>query len=126
MGKLTRLQPNRVAAFDGRRVKPVATAKQVDPFYLSPEWRQLVAEIKRERWPRLMATQGHCCEDPECRAQHTSQTRIFFDHVLERRDRPDLELVKSNIMGRCGSSHTTKTLRERARRLSGGGGVSNP
>jgi len=42
--------------------------------------------------------------------------RIFFDHVLERKDRPDLALVKSNIMGRCGSSHSRKTAIERARR----------
>jgi 5-methylcytosine-specific restriction protein A len=96
--------------------------KIVDPFYVSPEWRGLCDQIKRERWPRLLAIKGHCCEDPKCTAQHTPQTRIFFDHVKERRDHPELALVKGNIMGRCGSSHTRKTADERRRRLKWRGG----
>ncbi len=114
MGKLTAI---------GSRIGVVSTrcislpTKTVDPFYLSPEWRGLCAEIKRERWPVLRERQGHCCEDPECRVQHTGRERIYFDHVLELRDRPDLALVKSNIMGRCGSSHTRKTGQARAARL---------
>lgn len=114
MGKLKAIGP-RIATVDTRRIKP--PDKQVDPFYLSPEWRGLCDEIKRERWPALRALRGHCCEDPDCRVQHTGHERIFFDHVLERRDRPDLALAKANIMGRCGSSHTTKTARVRAARL---------
>ena len=53
---------------------------------------------------------------PQCKARHSRDMRIFFDHVLERKDRPDLALVKSNIVGRCGSSHSRKTAIERARR----------
>jgi hypothetical protein len=105
----------RLAQLDTRRLKPAP--KVVDAFYHSAAWVALCAAIKRERWPRLLALQGHCCEDPECRAEHSAMTRIFFDHVLERRDRPDLELDRANIMGRCGASHSLKTARARAQRL---------
>ncbi|XUM25062.1 HNH endonuclease (plasmid) [Bradyrhizobium oligotrophicum S58] len=109
----------------GRKLAPSSRAKlkpapkMAESFYLSPEWRMLCEEIKRERWPHLLATQGHCCEDQSCNARHSRNTRIFFDHLIERRDRPDLALVKSNIMGRCGSSHSKKTAIERARRMHG-------
>lgn len=99
------------------RFKMRLPQKQVDPFYTSPEWRALVDDIKQERWPQLLATRGHCCEDPDCTARHTSGGRIFFDHLLERRDRPDLALVKANILGRCGASHSKKTAAARAKRL---------
>lgn len=108
----------------GRKLGPPTRAKlklkpkAAESFYLSPEWRLLCEEIKRERWPHLLATRGHCCEDPGCRAPHTPETRIFFDHVLERKDGPILALVKSNILGRCGSSHSRKTAAARARRMS--------
>ena len=109
----------------GRKLAPTSRtkvnlpAKQVDSFYISAAWRLLCDEIKRERWPILLQRQGHCCEDRNCRANHTSTTRIFFDHIIERRDRPDLEFVKSNIMGRCGSSHSRKTAAARAARYQG-------
>jgi len=95
--------------------------KVADSFYHSPAWRLLCEEIKQERWPHLLATQGHCCEDHECKVRHGRKTRIFFDHIKERRDFPELELVKSNIMGRCGSSHSRKTAAERAKRHGVGG-----
>ncbi|WP_316184706.1 hypothetical protein [Bradyrhizobium sp. SZCCHNRI1003] len=102
------------------RAKLKLPAKVAESFYQSAEWKALCDQLKRERWPSLLARQGHCCEDPECSARHTPETRIFFDHVLERRDRPDLALVKSNILGRCGASHSKKTAAERARRLHAG------
>jgi 5-methylcytosine-specific restriction protein A len=98
------------------RAKLSLPTKQVEGFYSSPAWRLLCEEIKRERWPLLLQRQGHCCEDLDCKARHSPTTRIFFDHLKERRDHPDLALVKSNIMGRCGSSHSRKTAAERARR----------
>lgn len=117
MAKVRMLRPV-VRAIDARTAP--LPPKLVDPFYHSPEWRALCGEIRGERWPRLMEKRGHCCEDPECQAVHTASTRIFFDHVIERRDRPELQLMKSNIIGRCGSSHTRKTAEERRQRAGGG------
>lgn len=98
------------------RAKLRMPEKRVDPFYVSPEWRQLCEDLKAERWPELLARNGHCCEDPDCRAEHTTATRIFFDHIIERRDAPHLAFVKGNIMGRCGASHSRKTAAARAAR----------
>jgi 5-methylcytosine-specific restriction enzyme A len=109
----------------GRKLAPSSRAKvrlpdkQVDPFYRSKAWIRLREAIKRERWPQLLVAHGHCCEDVECTAVHTAATRIIFDHILERRDRPDLELVASNIMCRCDSSHTRKTAKVRGERHRG-------
>jgi 5-methylcytosine-specific restriction protein A len=105
----------RVVAADMRRVKP-QSVKQTDPFYLSPEWRDLCQLLKDTRWPLLIVKQGHCCEDPHCRAQHRLGQRIYFDHVVELKD-GGAPLDPDNVMGRCGSSHTRKTLRHRALRL---------
>ncbi len=105
--------------------------KETDPFYLTPEWRELCQFLKEERWPMLIIKQGHCCEDPDCAADHRLGQRIFFDHVVELRD-GGAALDPANVMGRCGSSHTRKTLRERARRMGetpegeGGSKVQNP
>jgi len=114
----------------GQKLKPSSAIKvkvpdkKVESFYTSPGWRALCEEIKAERWPYLLATKGHCCEDPDCRAFHTRLTRIFFDHLKERRDAPHLALVKSNIMGRCGSSHSRVTAARRAARYhETGGGI---
>jgi hypothetical protein len=93
--------------------------KRADPFYLSPEWRVLCAEIKRERWPGLLATKGHCCEDPECDAMHSRNARIFFHHIRERRDAPHLQLVKANIQCLCGSAHSRVTATNRTKRQQG-------
>jgi 5-methylcytosine-specific restriction protein A len=107
-----KLAPSRQALV---RVPP----KQADSFYTSPPWRMLCEDIKRERWPLLLRTKGHCCEDATCTAQHSATTRIYFDHVRERRDCPALALVKSNVMGRCGKSHSLKTAQARRQRYQG-------
>jgi 5-methylcytosine-specific restriction protein A len=111
MGKLThvklRTQADRVPVVDTRRVKP--PAKKADPFYLSREWRQLMASIIAER--------GRVCEDPDCNGRtHSADMRVFGDHVVELRD-GGASLDRRNIMLRCGASHTRKTMQERARRL---------
>src|SRR3546814_15793831 len=67
MGKLKNIAP-RIGGL-GARVKP--PAKIADPFYLSREWRALVARIKRER--------GAWCE--RC----GSGDRVIGDHIVERR-----------------------------------------
>lgn len=109
------MQRSRVTASDRRRVKP-PSVKVADPFYLTQEWRDFCQMLKETRWPMLIIRQGHCCEDPHCKAQHRLGQRIFFDHLVELKDGGD-PFDPDNVMGRCGSSHTTKTLRHRAARL---------
>lgn len=99
--------------------------KEADPFYLSTEWRRFIAAVVAERRTRLLARQGHLCEDPGCGASHTPTMRIFGDHIVELRD-GGAAFDPANVMLRCGSSHSRKTYRERARRAAssmGGGGV---
>jgi 5-methylcytosine-specific restriction protein A len=104
----------RFGTADTRRVTP--PAKRAEPFYLSPEWRAFIAAVIAERRPMLMATQGHLCEDPRCKARHSATMRIFGDHVVELRD-GGAPFDRSNVMLRCGSSHTRKTIAERVARL---------
>jgi hypothetical protein len=97
---------NRTAVLDTRSAKPAP--KRADPFYQSPEWRALVAEIIRERGAR--------CEDRACRFPKRTGNRVFGDHILELKD-GGAPLDKTNVMLRCGSCHTRKTNVERARRM---------
>jgi 5-methylcytosine-specific restriction enzyme A len=84
-------------------------AKAVDPFYISPEWRALMAEIIAER--------GRRCEDPQCQRRLDQSigapTRVYGDHIVELRD-GGAPLDKRNVMLRCGSCHTRKTAEARA------------
>ncbi len=96
----------RTMVLDTRSAKPAA--KTTNPFYLSPEWRALVAEIIRERGAR--------CEDPACRFPGRTGIRVFGDHIVELAD-GGAPLDKTNVMLRCGSCHTHKTNAERARRM---------
>ena len=97
---------NRTAVLDTCSAKPAP--KRADPFYLSTEWRALVAEIIRERGAR--------CEDPCCRYPGHTGMRVFGDHIVELKD-GGAPLDKTNVMLRCGSCHTRKTNAERARRM---------
>jgi len=83
----------------------VAVAKKVAlPFYSSPEWKALLAEIIRER--------GRRCEGAGCGREGC---RLFGDHIIEIRDGgPKLE--KRNVRLLCGSCHGLKTAAERRRR----------
>lgn len=104
--KLRMLQPS-IRTLDTRTVK--VAPKKADDFYLSPEWRKLMAEIIAER--------GRRCEDPHCDGKtHHAGMRVFGDHIVELRDGgPPLD--KRNILLRCGASHTRKTIAARAARL---------
>jgi 5-methylcytosine-specific restriction enzyme A len=97
---------NRTALFDTRSAKPAP--KRADPFYLSAEWRALVADIIRERGAR--------CEDSCCHYPGRTGVRVFGDHIVELKD-GGAPLDKTNVMLRCGSCHTRKTNAERARRM---------
>jgi 5-methylcytosine-specific restriction protein A len=97
---LKTLQP-RLKGLDTRRVKP--PPKVAELFYLSPEWRALMAAIVKVR--------GRRCE--KC---GRTGCRVFGDHIEELKD-GGAPLDPSNVMLRCGSCHTAKTARVRAERM---------
>jgi len=98
--------PPRLTAADTRRVKP--PAKTADPFYLSREWRALMA--------RIIATRGRRCQDQHHRGPHDPAARIYGDHIRELRD-GGAPLDERNVMLRCASCHTRKTMEARAGRV---------
>ncbi len=105
---MTRLSalPPRLSLAATSRVRP--PPKQAAPFYTSPEWRALIAEIIRHR--------GRACEDPRHDpAQPRTGIRIYGDHVVELRD-GGAALDSRNIVLRCGPCHNRKTAAERVRR----------
>jgi 5-methylcytosine-specific restriction protein A len=82
--------------------------KRADPFYLTPEWRQLVASIIKER--------GRRCD--KCGRTHDAEgkpIRIYGDHRAELKDGGSV-LDRRNVMLMCGSCHTAKTNQARAER----------
>lgn len=97
MGRLKALQPA-IGALPPRLRPP---PKVADSFYLSPEWRALVAKLKRER--------GAWCE--RCGSKH----RLIGDHVRELRD-GGAPLDPGNVELLCQPCHNRKTAEARARR----------
>lgn len=98
--------PTRLPPATTSRVRP--PPKQAAPFYVSPAWRRLIAEIIRHRG-RSCEDQGH---DP---AQPHTGIRIYGDHVIELRD-GGAALDPRNIVLRCGQCHNRKTAAERVKR----------
>ncbi|WP_137387979.1 HNH endonuclease [Rhodoligotrophos defluvii] len=100
MGKLSNIKP--MLGTIAPRLHP--PPKVADRFYLSREWRALVARLKRER--------GNWCE--QCGSSH----RIIGDHIVERRD-GGADLDPANVMLLCFTCHQRKTALARARRARG-------
>lgn len=106
-----RMMRPRLKAMDHRTVKPMdprtyAARRKADPamaFYGTSAWQTMRKEVVEER--------GYRCED--C---GTVPSRIYCDHVVELKD-GGAPLDKTNIRLRCGSCHTTKTLRARGERM---------
>jgi len=94
-----------VKASSGRTVE--LPPKRADPFYLSPEWRKLLAKI--------IAKRGRRCEDPQCRQPNVSGP-IYGDHIIEIADGGE-RLDERNVLLRCASCHGKKTAAVRAKRL---------
>lgn len=92
---------SRLALLETRTAVPAA--KVAEPFYLSPEWRTLIA--------RLIEDRGRICQ--ECGRR---DCRIFGDHVTELKD-GGAPLDPRNVKLLCGSCHTKKTAAVRAARL---------
>jgi hypothetical protein len=95
----------KVPSLDTRIAQP--SPKIVDPFYLSPEWRGLMARIIKQR--------GRRCEDRMCKTPGRTGMRVFGDHVIELKD-GGAPLDEGNVLLRCGSCHTRKTAEARAAR----------
>lgn len=95
----------------GMAARVSAPQKTADSFYLSPEWRTLVSDIKQMR--------GAWCED--CGAGG----RMFGDHVVEIKD-GGAKLDVRNVRLLCSGCHARKTAKARAARSRGetyGGGT---
>ena len=105
MGRFASLPPM-VPTLDTRTARPLE--KATDPFYKTADWREFIQQI--------IVVRGARCEDPQCKTPNRIPTRIFGDHIKELRD-GGARLDPANIMLRCGSCHTRKTLEERARRM---------
>lgn len=86
-----------------RRHLSKRSAKQVDPFYSSSEWQQL--RHKRLKYDRYIC--NHC--GVKCLGKKRGQPSPHVDHVIDRKDRPDLQLDIDNLQTLCDSCHSKKT-----------------
>lgn len=84
-----------------------AAPKVAESFYTSPEWRSLIAKIKRAR--------GNFCQ--RCGSTH----RVIGDHIIERKD-GGADLDENNIELLCFTHHQQKTAQARKRRALGQAG----
>ena len=99
MGRLTTLKP-RIAVLDTRTAQPAP--KVADSFYNTTAWREA-----RQLALVLGAFQcAHCRCKPKM---------LFVDHIVELSD-GGAPLEQSNLEPLCGSCHTAKTAKARARR----------
>lgn len=111
MAPRVRMMSSRLTARDTRKIKPrdgeSRSNKRVDPFYISPEWKVLRAQIIKERNWR--------CEDPNCETPRGPWKQIYADHIKERHD-GGAALDRRNILLRCGVCHGRKTRDQKAKR----------
>lgn len=107
MGRLKALAPAL------RTAAPVlkAAPKVADVVYRSPEWRGLVARVKRARG-------AWCCV---CGSSH----RVIADHIVEVKD-GGAPFDASNIQLLCQACHNAKTAKARAARARSGVAVVAP
>lgn len=97
-----------VRLFDTRSVKPLPKRADAE-----------LGTVAHQQWrTAVKARAGWQCEwvDENGRCQVRAPQRLFADHIIERQDGGDPLDVK-NGQCLCGSHHTEKTVRERAKRL---------
>jgi len=105
------LQPTRLFKLRPGKAKVTLPPKQAKPFYLSTEWKQLIAVIKHNR--------GNRCHDPDHPSDvPRSKGRIYGDHIVELND-GGAPLDPRNVMLRCHLCHQRKTVRQRITRFHG-------
>lgn len=98
--------PSRIGTAEQRTARPAP--KEADKFYSSPEWRHLLGSILKER--------GRRCEDKNCKNPRGPWSRIYGDHIIEIQD-GGARLDRRNVLLRCPSCHTLKTIAERNKRF---------
>ena len=102
--KIPTLKP-RIPTADTRMAPP--PPKTAEVHYGSAEHKAWAAAVlKRD---------GGLCQDPLHKGPREG-LRCVADHIKERRDHPELQLVVSNGITRCWPCHTRKTYAERAKR----------
>ena len=98
---------SRLPKLDMRTSRP--PPKRADPFYLSSEWRGLLASLIKHR--------GRQCQT--CKAvvgPSGAPIRVIGDHIRERKD-GGAELDPNNVMLVCLPCHNTKTAAAAAARM---------
>ena len=113
--RLRTLSP-RLARIDTSIARP--QPKAADPFYLSPAWRSLVADLIRSRGRR-------CEECGKTTEADGTPVRLIGDHNVERRD-GGVDLDPDNVRLLCsraggngrgqGNCHAAKTAQARRQR----------
>lgn len=85
----------------GRRL--ASPPKYTDPFYLTPAWRKLASDVKREG--------GYRCDAPGCgKVFPADEWALIADHIVEIAD-GGAPLDRSNIQCLCRPCHARKTAR---------------
>ena len=78
--------------------------KKVDPFYRSKEWEQV-------RYQALLRDK-YLCEKcgTKCLGKKFNRPSPNVDHIIPRKERPDLELSLGNLRTLCGPCHSRLTI----------------
>jgi 5-methylcytosine-specific restriction protein A len=100
MARLT-LQKSRIAMLNTSIAKVPQIEKRAAPFYLSPQWRALLASILKQR--------GRSCEAVDCLDPRASGVR-YGDHIRELSD-GGAPLDADNIQVLCARCHGKKTAK---------------
>jgi 5-methylcytosine-specific restriction endonuclease McrA len=86
-------------------VKPAAKSNKSwgwnTNFYRTKRWRNL---------RQFFLSNNPLCV--ECEGRGLLVTATVVDHIIPRRERPDLELDESNLQGLCDACHNAKSGRE--------------
>ena len=81
-------------------------AKYRDPFYLTPAWKALRHEVlKRDRY--------YCqiCK-ALCLGKKRGMPTPHVDHVIPRKERPDLSMSPGNLRTLCHGCHSRVTIND--------------